>query len=64
MSYIMTKRGSVDNIAPNEFFCDTYEDRDSISPKDITLGSICVVVEGDSGIELFVANSSKEWKQA
>ena len=64
MAHIMTKRGSIDNIITYEHYCDTVADRDNIDPKYITLGSVCVVVEGESGgLEAYVANSNKEWKE-
>ena len=64
MSHIMTKRGSQDNIVTYEHYCDTLEDRANIDPKYITLGSVCIVVEGENGgLEAYVANSNKEWKE-
>ena len=64
MSHIMTKRGSQDNIITYEHYCDTIADRDNISSEYITLGSVCIVVEGESGgLEAYVANSSKEWTE-
>ena len=64
MAHIMTKRGSQDNIITYEHYCDTMEDRENIDPSEITLGSICIVVEGESGgLEAYVANSHKEWKE-
>lgn len=61
---IMTKRGSEDNIITYEHWCDTLADRDNIDPKYITLGSVCVVVEGITGVEIYIANSNKEWSLA
>lgn len=64
MSHIMTKRGSQDNIITYEHYCDTIADRDNISKEYVTLGSVCIVVEGESGgLEAYVANSNKEWKE-
>lgn len=63
MAHIMTKRGSQDNMVTYEHYCDTIEDRDAIDPKEITLGSTCIVVEGESGeLEAYVAKSDKSWK--
>lgn len=59
MAYKMTKRGSLDNEITNEFWCDTIEDRDLISESDINLGTIAVVLE--PAIQIFIANSQKEW---
>lgn len=58
---VMTKRGSQDNIVTYEHWCDTAEDMANIDPSQITLGSVCVVVSGELGIELYIANSNKEW---
>lgn len=64
MAHIMTKRGSQDNIITYEHYCDTIADRENINPNEITLGSICIVVEGESGeLEVYIANSNKEWKE-
>lgn len=64
MAHIMTKRGSQDNIITYEHYCDTMEDRAKIDPDYITLGSTCIVVEGENGgLEAYVANSHKEWKE-
>lgn len=64
MAVIMTKRGNQDNIVTNEFYCDTPADMAAINTKDITLGSVCIVVEGESGgLEAYVANSQHEWKE-
>ena len=63
MAHIMTKCGSQDNIITYEHYCDTMEDRAKIDPKYITLGSTCIVVEGESGeLEAYVAKSDKSWK--
>lgn len=57
----MTKRGSADNIVTYEHFCDTAEDMNNIEPEYITLGSVCVVVSGENGLTVYIANSNKEW---
>ena len=58
---IMTKRGSQDNIVTYEHVCDTTADMANIEPEYITLGSIAIVLEGENGLEIYMANSSKEW---
>jgi len=64
MATIMTKRGSSDNVITYEHYCDTIEDRANINPEYITLGSTCIVIEGESGeLEAYIANSNKEWKK-
>lgn len=61
--HIMTKCGSQDNIVTYEHICDTFEDIQSINPHYITLGSTCIVINGDSGgLEIYMANSNKEWE--
>lgn len=63
MAHIMTKMGQLDNVITYEHFCDTISDRDSIDPEYINLGSVAIVLEGESGgIEFYMAKSSKEWK--
>lgn len=59
MAYAMTKRGSLDNQPASEFMCDTAADLATIDPSLITLGSVALVVED---MEVFIANSQKQWK--
>lgn len=61
MASIMSKRGQQDNIITYEHICDTADDLDLIDPKYITLGSVAIVLQGDSGLEVYMANSDKEW---
>ena len=62
MAHVMTKRGSEDNVITYEHYCDTTEDMVNIDPKYITLGSVCIVVEGESGeLEAYIAKSDKSW---
>lgn len=62
MANIMTKRGSQDNVITYEHYCDTTADMDNINPEYITLGSVCVVLQGDSGdLEIYLAGSDKQW---
>jgi len=61
MAYKMTKRGSLDNEISNEFICDTVEDMNKIDNKYRTLGSIAMVISGDTGFEVYMANSQGEW---
>lgn len=59
---IMTKRGNLDNVVTYEHICDTTADMNNIDPQYITLGSICIVINNeDSGMEVYMANSNKEW---
>lgn len=61
MAYIMTKHGIQDNVPTNEFICDTPADLENINPKEITLGSVAIVLKGDAGFEVYMATSDKEW---
>ena len=61
MSAIMTKRGNQDNIVTYEFVCDTTTDLNAIEPGYITIGSVAIVIEGDSGFEVYMANGQKQW---
>lgn len=54
---IMTKRGTMDNIVTYEHYCDTTADLQNIDKQYLTLGSICVVVHGDTGLEVYMADS-------
>lgn len=58
---VMTKRGSEDNAITYEHYCDTAADMANIDPRYITLGSICVVIQGSTGIEIYIAGSDKQW---
>lgn len=61
MSSIMTKRGNQDNIVTYEFVCDATADLQTIEPEYVTMGSVAIVIQGDSGFEVYMANSKKEW---
>lgn len=63
MAVKMTKRGSMDNEVTYEHFCDTIEDMQDIDPHYITLGSICIVVQSSGGLDIYIADSNKEWHQ-
>lgn len=56
-----TKRGSHDNLVTYEHVCDFTADLDNIDPQYITLGSVAIILQGLSGLEVYMANSSKEW---
>ena len=60
---IMSKRGSVDNVVTYEHICDTADDLQTIDPKQITLGSVAIVLKGAAGLEVYMATSDKEWVQ-
>lgn len=58
---ITSKRGAQDNIVTYEHICDTTEDLQNINPQYITLGSVAIVLQGDAGLEIYMATSNKEW---
>ena len=59
----MTQRGSQDNVVTYTHFCDAAEDMENIKPSEITLGSVCIVLEGDNGFSAYIAKSDKTWVQ-
>lgn len=61
MASTMTKRGQADNIVAYEFVCDTTADLQKIEPKYVTMGSVATVIAGETGFEVYMANSQKEW---
>ncbi len=61
MASAMTKRGNLDNIVTYEYVCDKTADLATIDPAYITIGSVAIVIQGDSGLEVYMANSEKEW---
>lgn len=58
---VMTKRGQQDNVITYEHICDTANDLKNIKPEYITLGSTAVVLQDESGFQVYMANSKKEW---
>lgn len=58
---IMTKRGQMDNVVTYEHICDATADLANIDPRYITLGSVAIVLEGEGGLEVYMANSKKQW---
>lgn len=58
---ITSKRGQLDNVVTYEHICDTSSDLDSIKPEYINLGSVAIVLQGNSGLEIYMATSNKEW---
>ena len=62
MAHITSRRGTHDNVVTYEFICDTTADMTNIEQQYITLGSVCVVINGNIGnLEVYIANSNKEW---
>ena len=62
MAHIMSKRGNLDNIVTFEHFCDTNADLQDISLDYRTLGSIAIVLQGNSGgLQIYITNSQRQW---
>lgn len=62
MANIMTKKGALDNVVTYEHICDTVADMANIDSNYITLGSVCIVLNGDGGsLEAYMADSQKQW---
>lgn len=60
---VTSKRGALDNVVLYEHFCDTSEDLQKIDPKYITLGSLAIVLNSNTGgpLQIFMADSTKQW---
>lgn len=61
MAHVMTRRGEHDNVVAYEHMCDTRADLANIPPDQITLGSVAVVLRGEVGLEVYMADSNKVW---
>ena len=61
MATKLTKRGKLDNEITYEFVCDTPADLQAIDKQYIVLGSTAIVLEGNVGFEVYMANSQQEW---
>lgn len=60
--HIISKQGNQDNVITYEHICDTRADMSSIERKYITLGSVCIVLQGENdAMEVYMADSNKEW---
>lgn len=63
--HVTTKRGNLDNEVTYDHFCDKKADMTAIDPKEITLGSVCVIIEDESKnntLQFMLAKSDKTWK--
>lgn len=61
MAYAMTKQGSLDNCITYEFMCDTVADMNAIENRYRTIGTVAIVLSGESGMEVYIAGSDKQW---
>ena len=60
--HIISKQGNQDNVITYEHICDTRADMSNIERKYITLGSVCIVLQGENdAMEVYMADSNKEW---
>jgi len=60
MAYAMTKQGSLDNCITYEFICDTVADMNAIENRYRTIGTVAIVLSGESeGLEVYIAGSDK-----
>jgi len=48
--HILSKIGNRDNVVTYEHICDTVADMPAIESHYITLGSVCLVLGGESGM--------------
>lgn len=61
MAHKMTRRGSLDNVITYEHYCDTVADLNTIPETEINLGTIALVLKGTTGLEVYMADSNKNW---
>lgn len=61
MAIKMTKCGDRDNEITYEHICDTVADLDKIEKKYATLGSVAIVIKGESGLEVYIADGQRQW---
>ena len=62
--HVTTKRGNLDNEITYDHFCDHKEDMDLIDQTEITLGSVCVILEDETKnntLQFMLAKSDKTW---
>ena len=60
MAVKMTKCGSSDNEITYEFICDTLTDMNAIENKYRSIGTIAIVLEGESGsLEVYITDSKR-----
>ena len=61
MSVIITKQGMEENSFTWEYYCDTYEDLNSIEQENITIGSYCTLLQGENGVEIYAGDGNHQW---
>lgn len=62
MANKMTKVGRLDNMVTYEHVCDAYEDLANIPKEYVNLGTIALILHGQSGgLEAYMADSAGEW---
>ena len=62
MANKMTKVGRLDNMVTYEHVCDAYKDLANIPKEYVNLGTIALVLHGQSGgLEAYMADSAGDW---
>ena len=64
MAHTTTMRGNLDNEITYTHFCDKKADMDDIKENEITLGSVCVILEDETKnntLQFMLAKSDKTW---
>lgn len=62
MANKMTKVGRLDNVVTYEHVCDAYKDLANIPKEYVNLGTIALVLHGQSGgLEAYMADSAGKW---
>lgn len=58
----LIKIGNLCNMVTYDHVCDATADMANIPSDQISLGSTCIVLEGEGGgVEFYMAKSTKEW---
>lgn len=61
MGVIITKQGIEENSFTWEYYCDTYEDMESIAQENVTIGSYCTLLNGENGVEIYTGDGNHQW---
>ena len=61
MGVIITKQGIEENSFTWEYYCDTYEDMESIAQQNVTIGSYCTLLNGENGVEIYTGDGNHQW---
>ena len=61
MGVIITKQGIEENSFTWEYYCDSYEDMNSIAQENVTIGSYCTLLNGENGVEIYAGDGNHQW---